>query len=170
MAPPYFPVNYDDIRADISYEGECRESFVVDSVTITPIFLSHPNQGLGYKFVEDGKTFVFLTDNELMFRHPGGLGYDDYRIFSANADLLIHDAEYTEEDYRTTKKWGHSVYKDALQLALEAQVKNLGLFHHNQDRNDDGIDQIVRDCRNIIEGGQSSLGCFAVHQDMEILL
>ena len=88
-------------------------------MVVTPILLSHPNQCIGYKFVEDSKSFVFLTDNELTYKHPGGLDYQDYKDFSSNADLLIHDAEFTEEEYKTTKTWGHSVYKDALRLAIE---------------------------------------------------
>ena len=170
MAPPYFPVNFDDIRANITYEGECHESFSVDSVTITPIFLNHPNQGLGYKFVEDGKSFVFITDNELRFNHPGGLEFNDYRDFAQNADIFIHDAEYTEEDYKKTRGWGHTVYNDALRLAMEANVKSFGLFHHNQDRDDDDIEQIVRNCHDIIDENSSSLECFAVYQNMELIL
>ena len=170
MSPPYFPVNFDDIRAKITYEGECTNSFSADSIAINPISISHPNQGLGYKFVEDGNSFVFLTDNELSFRHPGGLDFQDYCSFSSHADLLIHDAEYTEKDYKRTKGWGHSGYKEALSLALEANVKKLGLFHHNQERTDEGVDQIVEDCHKIIEETHSSLKCFAVSQDMEIRL
>ena len=170
MSPPYFPVHFDDIRAKITYEGECKNSFPCDSIAINPISISHPNQGLGYKFVEDGNSFVFLTDNELSFRHPGGLDFQDYCSFSSHADLLIHDAEYTEEDYKRTKGWGHSVYKDTISLALEAKVKKLGLFHHNQERTDEGVDQIVEDCHKIIEETHSSLECFAVSQDMEIRL
>jgi phosphoribosyl 1,2-cyclic phosphodiesterase len=170
MAPPYFPVKFDHIRANITYEGECYESFSVDTVTITPIYLNHPNQGLGYKFVEDGKSFVFITDNELSFKHPGGLDFDDYRDFATNADIFIHDAEYTEGDYKKTRGWGHTVYNDALRLALEANVKNFGLFHHNQDRTDDDVEQIVRDCHRIIEENRSPLECFAVYQNMELIL
>ena len=63
--------------------------------------------------------------------------------FRADADLLFHDAEYNEEEYKKTRGWGHSVYKDALNLAMDAGVKKLGLFHHNQERFDDEIDAIV---------------------------
>ncbi|MDY6862495.1 MAG: MBL fold metallo-hydrolase, partial [Thermodesulfobacteriota bacterium] len=114
MSPPTFPVNIDNVNAHISYKEECSLSFSIKSMTVTPIFLSHPNQGLGYKFVEDGRTFVFLTDNELAFKHPGGLDYNDYLNFCSGADFLIHDSEYTEDEYKKTKTWGHSLYKDAL--------------------------------------------------------
>jgi len=170
MAPPNFPVDFENVQANISYHQACEGSFTVKSVTITPIATSHPNPGIGYKFEENGRSFVFLTDNELTFKHPGGLEFKDYVNFANGADLLWHDAEYTEEEYKGTKTWGHSVYQDALRLALEAKVKNLGLFHHNQERTDTGIDQMVQNCQRIIEEQKRQLECFAVYEGMEIKL
>jgi len=168
MTAPHFPVNFEDIRGKITYHEACDESFTWGSLTITPIPLSHPNQGVGYKIVEDGKSFVFLTDNELAFQHEGGLTQADYLAFSRDADLLIHDAEYTERDYH--RAWGHSRYGDALDLALQANAKMFGLFHHNQERSDDGVDAMVDDCRKTVSERGSPLQCFALHQDMEIHL
>jgi phosphoribosyl 1,2-cyclic phosphodiesterase len=168
MMAPHFPVQFDDIRADIRFVDTCQLDFAIGAMTVAPIPLSHPNQGLGYRFEEEGKSFVFLTDNELAYRHPGGLTAEDYRAFAQGADLLIHDAEYRPEDYRATRTWGHSVYTDALELALAAGVKRLGLYHHNQERTDEGIEEMVADCRRGAAG--HGLSCFAVHQDMEILL
>lgn len=162
MKPPYFPVNFEDIKAEIVFRGACKESFTIDSVFVTPILLSHPNQGLGYKFVEGDKSFVFLTDNELTFKHPGGLDYSDYVEFCSGTDLLMHDSEYTAKEYDEKKGWGHSTYSDALRLALEAGVKQFGLFHHNQDRTDTELDEIVEDCRNTIRCRKSGLACFGV--------
>ena len=171
MSPPNFPVRFEDIRADIVYHEACEEPFAIKSMSISPIPLSHPNQGVGYKFTEGGKSFVFLTDNELTFKHPGGVDFRDYRDFSAGADLLVHDAEFTDEEYnKRTKTWGHSVYRDALRLALEARVRKFGLFHHNQERSDEGVDEIVADCRKIVSSSNEELECFAVHQGLEIEL
>jgi len=167
MNPPNFPVNYDDITADIRYREECQCSFTISGMTVTPIAISHPNMGMGYRFEEDGKSFVFLTDNELTYRHPGGMTYDDYRAFAQGADLLVHDAEYRPEEYRQTRTWGHSVYTDALQLALDAGVARLGLFHHNQERTDQALEEMLADCRRTAGG---ALECFAMHQDLEITL
>lgn len=168
MAPPNFPVDFNDIRADIHYEESCRITFEIGGMTVTPIAISHPNQGIGYRFEENGKSFVFLTDNELTYRHPGGLAYDDYVAFASGADLLVHDAEYRPSEYKRTRTWGHSVYTDALRLALDAGVRQLGLYHHNQERTDDDLDEMVADCRQIAAG--KPLECFALGQDMEILL
>jgi ribonuclease BN (tRNA processing enzyme) len=113
---------------------------------------------------------VFLTDNELTLRHPGGSEYRDYLNVTAGADLLLHDAEYTPEQYKFTKGWGHSVYTDALRLALEAGVKEFGLFHHNQDRSDAELDRLVDDCRGIVEKENARLRCFAAEAGMELRL
>ena len=169
MQAPNFPVRLEDIRANLSYLPECQDWFKINGLSITPIQLSHPNQGLGYKFSENGKNFVFLTDNELTYIHPGGLKFEDYIEFSRGADLLIHDSEYLPEEYnKFTKTWGHSVYLDSLTLALEAGVKRFGLFHHNQERTDEQIDSMVTDCRRIIRERGSNMECFAVAKDMEI--
>ena len=171
MAAPNFPVNLDYIRAKIDYQEFCfQPHYNLGSMMITPIALSHPNQGTGYRFEEDGKSFVFLTDNELRYRHKGGLTYKQYLNFCRGADLLFHDAEYNEAEYKKTRGWGHSCYKDTLNLALEAGVKQLGLFHHNQERFDDAIDEIVADCRRIIKSSGSKMKCVAVGQSMKFKL
>lgn len=170
MTPPNFPIKYSRLKAKIMYANGCPDCFQVGSVTVHPITLSHPNSGCGYKFVEDGKTFVFLTDNELGFTHPGGLKASHYARFSANADLMFHDAEYTPEDYKTKIEWGHSTYTDTLDMALEAGVKKLGLFHHNQERTDVEIDEIVKECRRIITEKDASMECIAVACDMTFTL
>lgn len=170
MTHPNFPVNFNNVKAQLTYHEICVKTFTFKSLTITPILLNHPNQGIGYKFVEDDKSFVFLTDNELTFKHEGGLDYPDYLRFVSGTDLLIHDAEFTPEEYKLTKGWGHTVYQDALRLALEARVKRFGLFHHNQERTDASLDGMVKDCQRIIKQHKSDLECFAVAEGMKIKL
>jgi ribonuclease BN (tRNA processing enzyme) len=148
------------------YEKACPSEFNIGSVRVTPIPISHPNGGSGYKFIEDGKSFVFLTDNELGFVHPGGRTFKDYVQFSTTADLLLHDAEYTSEEYKIFKEWGHSLYTDVLDLARKAGVKRLGLFHLNQERTDDQMDEIVDQSKQYIADNQLNIGCFGVATDM----
>ena len=153
---------------DATKEGPT--TFDIGSVTVAPIALSHPNGGSGYKFIEDGKSFVFLTDNELGYIHPGGLGFNDYLEFAGGADLLMHDAEYTPEEYSSYIEWGHSVYTAALDLAMKGAVAKLGLFHINQERTDEQMDEIVRICRDRINAGGDSLECVGVGAGMEFEL
>ena len=170
MGAPLFPVPFEELRARINYTGECALSFQVDTVEVFPINLSHPNVGMGYKFVEDGKTFVFLTDNELGYRHREGRSFEEYAEFSKDADLLIHDAMYTPAQYKTTKTWGHSTYMDALDLARAARVKRFGLFHHDHGRDDDELDAMVQACREIIQTKKRQMECFALTQNTELSL
>lgn len=165
MKPPNFPVKYADLKAEITYAQGCPDSFEVGSVRVDSIALSHPDSGCGYRFTEEGKTFVFLTDNELGFTHPGGATYEEYCQFCEGADLLFHDAEYTEAEYKKQISWGHSTYKDAVQLAIDAGVKRLGLFHINAERSDSDMDAIVDECNAIISEKNVSLDCFGTRSD-----
>ena len=170
MAPPNFPVRYSDLKAKIVWEEGHPAEFKIGSITVVPIPISHPNTGKGYKFIENGKTFVFITDNELAFVHPGGLHFQDYVDFCSGADLLIHDGEYTQKEYINRQEWGHSAYPDTLKLAFDAGVKRLGLFHLNQERTDDQVDALVQDCQRRIARTGSPLDCFAVGRDMSFTL
>jgi phosphoribosyl 1,2-cyclic phosphodiesterase len=170
MRPPHFPIDLGMVRAQITYHGICQDRFEIGPVSITPILLSHPNQGLGYKLEADGKRFVFLTDNELKYQHQGGLTFEEYAAFSTGVDLLIHDAEFTEKEYALTRTWGHSRCTDALELGFASGATRLGLFHHNQERSDEAVDGIVADCQRIITERGSGLDCFAVHEGMELEL
>jgi len=162
MKEPFFPICLKDLRADIQFDPSLNGTFHIGSVRIETIPTSHSGGGLGYKFTEDGKSFVFLTDNELGYKHPDGRGFDAYVTFSENADLLIHDGEYTENEYKRKKSWGHSSIQDVLQLAVKANVKKLGVFHLNQNRTDEQMDKIIHTCRLDLKKKRSTLDCFAV--------
>ena len=170
MSAPLFPIQFDALLATIDYDVECRLGFQIDSIEIFPINLNHPNGGMGYKFVEDGKSFVFLTDNELGSKHRNGRSFEEYTEFSMDADLLIHDSEFTKEEYQITKGWGHSTYQDALRLAQKAHVKAFGLFHHNQNRSDRDQDRIVQECRSMNEDNHINMDCFALTQTTTLTL
>ncbi len=170
MQPPGFPVKFEEISARFDFASVCNSGCDLGGLQVLPIELSHPNNGLGYKFSEGGSTFVFLTDNELGFLHPGGRTPADYVAFSRGADLLVHDADYTDEEYPRRRTWGHSTWQQALDLALKAEVRALGLFHHNQDRGDAELDRIVAECGKAARRAGSKLKCFAVREGQEVKL
>jgi ribonuclease BN (tRNA processing enzyme) len=168
MCNPYCPVNLTDVDAKLEYHNIAAEPFRIGSLSITPINLSHPNGGLGYRFEENGFSFVFLTDNELDYTHPRAESYDRYVEFSRNADLLIHDAEYTAKDYSRT--WGHSQYSSAVRLAIKAGVKRFGLFHINQKRTDDEVDAMVAESGAMFRAAHAAVECFALSNMWEMRL
>ncbi|MCP3874062.1 MAG: MBL fold metallo-hydrolase [Desulfobacteraceae bacterium] len=170
MKKPFFPIGLNDLNADLRFESALNGTFMIGSIKVETIPISHSGGGLGYKFVEDDKSFVFLTDNELGYRHLEGKGFDEYLDFSQNADLLFHDGEYTKEEYVRKVSWGHSSIEDVLDLAVKAKVKKLGLFHLNQDRTDEQMDKIVDECQANLKAKKSTLDCFAVSCDLSIHL
>lgn len=169
LSAPHFPVHFAQLPAELSYH-QVQNDFNIGSLEIKSIPLSHPNLGLGYRMSYKNKSLVFLTDNELGYRHPGSRSFVDYIQFCSGADLLIHDAEfYTRQEYQQFKGFGHSLLEDVLQLAQRAEVNSLGLFHHNRDRTDE---QIKKAIARLHANQQDKFHCqiFALAQGQEIEL
>ena len=170
LEAPYFPVSFEQLKANFNFGCKVPGCESCVHLKVDSIPLSHPNGGFGFKFSEAGKHFVFLTDNELGFQHPGGLKPHDYIEFSRDADLLLHDAQYTDEEYIKTRSWGHSTYNEVLDMAINANVKKLGLLHHDPDRTDSELDQIVDELKSKATARSAKLEIFAVHEGMQIEL
>ena len=167
MHPPGFPVSLKQVVADIRYEPMAAGGIRIGSALIEPIALDHPQGGVGYKITENNRCFVLLTDNELESALLPPTMFDRYAAFCRNADLLLHDAQYTPEEYAHTRGWGHSSYTDAVRLAAAGGVKRLGLFHHDPDRSDAEIDAMVEAARGLIADQGMVFDCFAVAQGDE---
>jgi len=177
MEAPYFPVKFSDMKAKFHFGCSCNQGYCEHilpnsdrSILCHSIPLNHPNGGYGFKLVEGDISFVFLTDNEIRHSHEEGKTREEYVAFCRNADLLFHDAQYTEEEYERKKGWGHSTYNDAVQLALDAGVKRLGLFHHDPDRTDEDIEKWTTWCQELIHKAGSSMECFACADGMMVKL
>ena len=170
MDPPYFPVPFRDLKARFDFQKENGSSMTVGDAAILPVVLKHPNGGYGFKFLENGKSFVFLTDNEIGFEHPDGLADGEYAEICAGADLLLHDGQYTDEEYRVTRGWGHSTFQAVTDLAIAARVRRLGIFHHDPRHLDEDLDRLVGECRERIAGRGSAVECFGTKEGMEIRL
>lgn len=161
----YFPVNVGELSSAIDYI-RLREDPAIDlggGLLLATKILNHPILALGYRFEYRGKIICTCYDTE-PFRnlfitdqlHPdydeamaceGQLVADEQNLiveqFFAGADLLIHDAQYTEQEYAGKIGWGHSTYEHAVAAAARAGVKRLALFHHDPDRTDDQIDDLA---------------------------
>lgn len=132
------------------------ESYPLDEcLVITMHRTEHPERTIGYRFAEpSGKTFVFLTDEEVRAAVPSSL-----KAFLKGADLLIGDAQYCEDTYRTrTAGFGHGTPAYVVGLALEAGAKKVGLTHHDPKSSDDVIDSLVAEGRALV--GEKSLEVF----------
>ena len=148
MGDGFFPIQFDDLKAEMAYLDTLNKGpLEVDGVVIDSIPLQHPQGGFGFRFREGNKTLVFITDNELTEeawagRHPG-----EYAKFCKEADVLIHDAQYTPKELEKRKGWGHSDYVSTVDLALKANVRKLVLFHHDPSRKYHEVDAIISHCQ-----------------------
>ncbi|HNY10048.1 MAG TPA: MBL fold metallo-hydrolase [Candidatus Wallbacteria bacterium] len=168
MSPPYFPVDFSHMKAKFKFGKDCPDTGEIGLIKISSIPLNHPDGGYGFKFYKQGKIFVFLTDNETRYRHPNGRTKEEYIEFCNGADLLIYDSQYTENEYKLTRGWGHSTFSDALEIGVAAGVKKLGFFHHDPDRTDADLDSQVELCRKRIKEMNSDVDCFGAAEGMEI--
>jgi phosphoribosyl 1,2-cyclic phosphodiesterase len=167
MRSPYFPVDFSALPSEIIFHEVTATPFVIGALRFTPIRLNHPNGGCGYRIEERGATLVFLTDNELEYGKPGW-DAEYFESLCEGADLLMHDAEYTDEEYKQYQSWGHSKYTDAVKLAIASKAKRLGLFHVNARRTDDDMDAIVKDAKAIISESGSGMECYGIGTGFEI--
>ncbi|MFC1544461.1 MBL fold metallo-hydrolase [Gemmatimonadota bacterium] len=148
MKPPYFPLNLSDVPATITFDDVCPPQLEICGLQFKTILLNHPNHGYGVRITDEGRSFAFFPDNELSHAHPKGGTFADYVRFLEGVDVLIHDAEYLPEEYEAwSKGWGHSTFTDTVRLAGEAGVDRLILWHLNQDRSDDDVDDLLKQAR-----------------------
>lgn len=174
MQAPYFPVNLESLNSEMIFECDnpCAEERFCNcgDLKVKAFPVNHPNGGFGYRIMEKGRMLAFAPDNEISFSHPGDPGRESFVELFKGADLLIHDSQYSDEDYKITRGWGHATFRDAVDLAIEAGVRRLGLFHHDPERSDDQLEIQVEHCHQRIAAAGSDLECFAVADGMELTL
>ncbi len=137
----HFPLRIADIAADLVHL-EFNRSVIAEepAIQISRLALNHPGGGYAYRFDYQGKSCVYATDNELNSAEAPPSNFAQWVEFCRDADLLIHDAQYRKADLPAKRGWGHSLAWHAADLALEAKVKTLALFHHDPGRSDEELD------------------------------
>ena len=143
--PPYFPLQLNNFGSKITFfDVDISEIITIgDNIQIEPFKLNHPGGSLGYKLIYNNKSIVYLSDIE----HNNSLT-SNISSFVNNCDLLIYDANYTNEEYFGKKDnspkigWGHSTWEEGVKLAKIANVKQLVLFHHDINRTDEDMLEI----------------------------
>jgi len=150
LGPIYFPVPFSAIGTRMSFRRPSDEAWQVGDITLRSMRVKHPSHAVGYRVDVGGRAICFIPDDELE-----GVGYDvgegwRERLvdFVRGADVLIHDSMYTDAEYPSRTGWGHSTFSESLRLAEEGDVKQLLFFHHDPDRSDEELDEIVSRLRD----------------------
>lgn len=138
-----FPVKVDELPSKNNCIAQDVETILSNrNIHISKKPLNHPGGGTAYRFEEDGMSCAYVTDNELDPPYKLHTTYDEWVDFLHGVDVLIHDAQYTEGDMPHKHGWGHSLISQVRQLAVDAEVGTLVMFHHDPDRTDGELDEI----------------------------
>ncbi len=188
MKAPYFPVGTESWLARINYIGPEQEILRHGAMKITHKNVHHPGATYGYRVSLNGKTIIYISDNECKFieksvsKQRSELNHEEQTLYDdmvreehqseleliRNADILIHDAQYTTTDYNRKRGWGHSCYIDTVNMAIDAGVKTLYLYHHDPNYDDAAIDQIHQHALQIISERNSGMECHVAREGMRV--
>ena len=188
MKAPYFPVETETWMADINYVEPHDDGMRHGPFEIRHFNVHHPGVTYGYRVRIADKTVVYVSDNEVQFlktsiaKRIHEFEEDEHELLERmvseqrsaelaaieNVDILIHDAQYTPHDYSKKRGWGHSCYVDTVNLAIDAGVGCLYLYHHDPTYNDDQVAAIHRDCLQIIAERKSSMECHIAREGLKV--
>ncbi len=160
MSDPHFPIQLDKVAAELSFREVTDGSlwYLPQGITIHAARNRHPNGALSFRVEHEGRSLCYMTDTE----HQSGV---DERLLqiAKGVDLLIYDAQYTDEEYAAGKQgWGHSTWREGVKLAAAAGASRLLLFHHDPERRDHELEALERLAQ------QSFSACLAAREGMVI--
>lgn len=149
MRPPYFPVTYGELRGDIQFHEVLKDELHIGDATVIVRPVPHIGPTVGYRVDWDGSVVTYISD------HQAPLGMDSIADsvmeLVQGADILIHDAQYTDAEFEQKAHWGHCTVEYAVHVAREGRVKKLVLFHHDPSHGDDCMDLILQDAQRMAE-------------------
>jgi len=143
MLHPNFPVPLQIMQSNLTFHNvQIGNSIHIDDVIIETAHLNHPGEAVGYRVNWRGGAAVYITDTE---HYPDHLD-ENVLWLARNADVLIYDSTYSDEEYSNPKSpkigWGHSTWQEAIKVAKAANVKTLVIYHHDPAHNDDYLDRV----------------------------
>ena len=171
FSPPLFPVDLRDVPAEVTFHDVPREPWTLESASLTANLVVHPGPTVGYRIEDGGSTVAYLPDHEPAL--AGALsGRPRHWISGAavaeGADVLLHDAQYFEDEYEQRVGWGHSSVADAVRYAEAVDARRLLLFHHEPLHNDGSLDRLESRARAL--GGRDGNGPMLAREGMVVEL
>ena len=189
MSPVVFPVTFEELAASIEFRELAEGQSTPGNYDVSVMPVQHPGGALAFRFASHerpnggparngsaiangkGRGLVYISDNELRAPAPSPAASTwrrDLVQFVHRARVLVHDAMFTAEEYAHHHGWGHSTYEDAVELALEAEVETLVLFHHKPERTDDEVDRRTAECRAMVARRGGSLCIMAAAEGLTL--
>jgi phosphoribosyl 1,2-cyclic phosphodiesterase len=146
LSPPLFPVHLRDLPRVFCHEVP-RPPFDIGPFRIHTSLVCHPGPTVGYRIEAEEGIATYLSDHEpalgLIDGHWPSADWISGYDLALNADLLIHDAQFTDEEYQRCVGWGHSTYRHAFEFAAQVGAKQLVPFHHDPSHDDEMLDRLL---------------------------
>jgi phosphoribosyl 1,2-cyclic phosphodiesterase len=148
VKPPFFPVHMADFRGELRFHDlEGSADLSIGSIQVKVRTIPHIGPTLGYRLEADGRAVVYISDHQAPVDRRSV--EKDVLELCDGADLVIHDAQYTDEEFVTLSDWGHSTAAYAVLVARESGARRLSLFHHDPAHTDRQIDRMLSHARRI---------------------
>ena len=181
MEHHYFPVELDQLAARITYKDLTEGTHEIAGLKVAAHPMNHPSPTLGYRFECNGVSVLYLSDHEPFAEgvwrkgaEPGRMesildpGDRKHAEYMKNADVLIHEAQYTPEEYPSKRNWGHSTYSYVVELAAAAGVRRLFLTHHDPSHDDAFVADIEQRARHLANSLGTTMEVSCAYEGCEI--
>jgi phosphoribosyl 1,2-cyclic phosphodiesterase len=146
FSPPLFPVRIREVEARLTVHAVGPAPFQVGGLSVRAERILHPGPTLGFRISEDGRSVVYLPDHEPALglgRMPGPEEWTSGWSIAQGADLLVHDSQYTSDEYADRRGWGHSSIEDCVTFARAVGAARLVSFHHDPGHSDARLDRLT---------------------------
>jgi len=165
LRPPFFPVRIADLDGEIVFHDMLDEVLAVGDAKVTSRPVPHCGLTAGYRVQFDGTTVAYISDHQ--GPADGGTDVADTVLELADGvDLLIHDAQYTPEEFAAKSTWGHCTIDYALQVAVQSGAKRLALFHHDPAHDDETLDRLA--AAAVAQGEAAGVEVIAAYEGLTI--
>ena len=171
MDGAHFPITPDQVPSNFNFVTENPLEFLESNgFHLEMVPMNHPGKAFGYKITIDDKIICYFTDNEIDPPYEKSIALNELTNQCRNADILIHDAQYTEDDMPLKHGWGHSLISQVTELGKSAEVKNLVYYHHDPERTDDLLDKELEKAAKTLKENGSSVQPYFAYEGLKLTL
>jgi phosphoribosyl 1,2-cyclic phosphodiesterase len=157
FSPPLFPIDLSDVPAQVQFHDVPRSKWTIDGAVLAAALVVHPGPTVGYRIESGNASFAYLPDHEPALAGRFVERSTDWisgASVAENADLLFHDAQYTEDEYEQRIGWGHSSVPDAVAFARAVGARRLLLFHHEPAHSDARLEDLEARAQSLVGGDE----------------
>ena len=171
MDGAHFPITPDQVPSNFNFVTENPLEFLESNgFHLEMVPMNHPGKAFGYKITIEDKIICYFTDNEIDPPYEKSIELNELTNQCRNADILIHDAQYTEDDMPLKHGWGHSLISQVTELGKSAEVKNLVYYHHDPERTDDLLDKELEKAAKTLKENGSSVQPYFAYEGLKLTL